>query len=225
MRIGNRRYQGPADLPDTIPLFPLPGALLLPRGSLPLNVFEPRYLAMVDDALAGERTIGMVQPAPGVEDSELAGTPPLQTVGGAGRIVAFAETGDGRYRITLAGISRFRILEAVPSPAAYRLAKISAADFAGDLVPPKDQDRVDRDGLVTTFKAYLDQNRIRADWDAIGRAPIETVVNVLAMISPFAPAEKQALLEASSLLDRAETLVALAEMALAGGGPAAGSVQ
>jgi len=219
--MAGRRYAGPAELPDIVPVFPLSGALLLPRGQLPLNIFEPRYLAMVDAALAADRLIGMVQPR--AEAPENAWAPPLEAVGGLGRITAFVDVGDGRYRITLTGVTRFRSLGEVATDRPFRLCRISAVDFAGDFVALAGDDAVDRAQLLRTFRAYLDAHSLQADWDSIKRAPNETLVNALSMISPFGPAEKQALLEAPDLRARAETLVAIAEFDLArrGGGEGA----
>jgi Lon protease-like protein len=216
MLAGNRSYDGPADLPAVIPVFPLPAALLLPRGQMPLNIFEPRYLAMVDAALAGDRVIGMIQPRPDAGEAEPL---PLCTVGCAGRITAFAETGDGRYRITLTGIARFRALIEVPSKRLFRQFNISADAFAADFVDRSGEAEVDRDGLIETFRRYLEANQLEADWDGVDKASTEALVNALSMMSPFGPAEKQALLEAPDLRTRAETLIALTEMSLREGGP------
>ena len=207
------RIRNPSDLPSVIPVFPLSGALLLPRGQMPLNIFEPRYLKMVDDALAGDRIIGMIQP----EDDEalVAGSRPhLRSVGCAGRISGFSETDDGRYLITLTGIARFRVIEEVASDTPYRLCRVTAAPFAGDFAVQGEGD-VDRDGLISAFRAYLDAHELDADWDSVIRASNESLVNAIAMLSPYGPAEKQALLEAPDLKTRAETLVALSEMSIA----------
>ena len=199
-------------LPDIIPVFPLAGALLLPRGQLPLNVFEPRYLAMVDDALASDRIIGIIQPEG--EDTPSEETPPLRKVGCAGRITAFAEAGGGRYQITLAGITRFRLVEEIAGETPYRRCRITAEPFAGDIAT-HGEGEVDRDSLLGAFRAYLEANDLEADWDSVERASNESLVNAIAMMSPYGPAEKQALLEAPDLKTRAETLVALAEVSLA----------
>jgi len=197
-------------LPQTIPVFPLSGALLLPRGRLPLNVFEPRYLAMVDTALAGERIIGIIQPD---EDAPDGPAPPLRTVGCAGRISSFSETEDGRYLITLTGICRFSVLEEIVTTTSFRLCRVTAEPFSGDFLVSGEND-VDREGLLDAFRAYLDANELEADWDNVDAASNESLVNAMAMIAPYGPAEKQALLEAPDLKTRAETLVALAEIAL-----------
>jgi uncharacterized protein len=209
----NTVYRGPGDLPDVIPVFPLPGALLLPRGQLPLNIFEPRYLAMIDDALkSGHRVIGMVQPVPAEED---AARPTLAAVGCAGRITQLAETGDGRYMLSLTGIARFRVLaeETVTSP--YRQAQVDFAPFAGDFQAHCGEEAVDRDGLLKALQEFLDANNMEADWDGIRRAPTEALVNALCMMSPWGVREKQALLEAPDLKTRAALLVAVTEVALA----------
>lgn len=197
-------------LPQIIPVFPLSGALLLPRGRLPLNVFEPRYLAMVDTALAGDRIIGIIQPDGDAPDGP---APPLRTVGCAGRISSFSETEDGRYVITLTGICRFSVLEEIVTSTSFRLCRVTAEPFSGDFFVSGESD-VDRDGLLDAFRAYLDANDLEADWDNVDSASNESLVNAMAMIAPYGPAEKQALLEAPDLKTRAETLVALAEVAL-----------
>lgn len=192
MQVGNARYLKPGDLPDAIAVFPLPGALLLPAGQLPLNIFEPRYLAMLDAALAGNRLIGMVQPALG-EHEEKGGEPSLATVGCLGRITSFAETGDGRYIVSLTGVCRFRLLEEKVTSDPFRTFRI--APFIADLSAEKEEEAVDRTALLTAFKSYLDANKLEADWESVERASNLTLVNSLAMMSPFGPAEKQALLE------------------------------
>jgi uncharacterized protein len=212
MRTGNRRYNAPKDLPQVIPVFPLPAALLLPRADLPLNIFEPRYLAMIDAAMAGDRIIGMVQPDDGTP--ERPGGPALCAIGCAGRITALAETGDGRYMITLSGIARFRILEEIAAHLPYRSCRVSAAEFATDFADGCDAP-VDRTAVLRTFRAYLKAHNLDADWESVGQASNETLINTLAMIAPFGAAEKQALLEAPDLRARAETLVAITELSLA----------
>jgi Lon protease-like protein len=204
-------YKSSADLPEVVPVFPLPGALLLPRGHMPLNIFEPRYLAMVDDALKGGRIIGMIQP----ELEDASGLPRLFQVGCAGRITQFAETGDGRYLIQLTGVARFRVAgeEVVSTP--YRQCRIDVAPFAIDFMPRAGENEVDRAALIVTLKAYLEANNLQADWDAIREAPNEALVNALSMMSPFDVREKQALLEAKSLKERADILVAITEIELA----------
>jgi Lon protease-like protein len=213
MKAGNVTYSGPQDLPALIPVFPLPAALLLPRAEMPLNIFEPRYLAMVDHALAGNRVIGMIQPDDAL--APCARGPGLCTIGCAGRLTSFAETGDGRYMITLTGIARFRIVEEVAADTPFRQCRIVAAPFAADFAPAPGDDAIDRSSVLRTFRAYLTAHDLEADWESVGRASNETLVNTLAMMAPFGAAEKQALLEAPSLRARAETLVALTEMTLA----------
>lgn len=207
----NTHYKGPEDLPSVIPLFPLPGAILLPRGQMPLNIFEPRYLAMIDDALKGDRVVGMIQP----EAEDASGKPRLFHVGCAGRITQFAETGDGRYLVQLTGISRFQLVEEMPQVKAYREGRISVEPFTVDFTPRAGQESVDRDTLVRTLRAYLEANNLQADWNAIGDAANEALVNALAMMSPFDVREKQALLEAPTLKERADILVAITEIELA----------
>jgi uncharacterized protein len=215
MQVGNARYLGPQDLPDTLPVFPLTGVLLLPGSQLPLNIFEPRYLAMFDDALAGNRLIGMVQPSFG-ESREEAGQAHVQAlcqVGCIGRITSFAEMEDGRYLTSLTGICRFRLFDEQHPTKGYRNFRI--APFATDLNGPDDEAQVDREALLAAFRAYLDANKLEADWESVERASNATLVNSMAMMSPYGPAEKQALLEAPDLKTRAETLIAITEIVLA----------
>ncbi len=209
----NSIYRAPSDLPGVIPIFPLPGALLLPRGQLPLNIFEPRYLAMIDDAfLSGQRIVGMIQPLPEQEDAK---RPALSEVGCAGRITQLAETGDGRYMLSLTGIARFRVVEEVAATTAYRQCNVDFTPFETDFEARAGEDAVDRDGLLKTLREFLDTNDMEADWDGIRRAPTEVLVNALCMMSPWGVREKQALLEAPDLRTRAALLVAVAEVALA----------
>ncbi len=208
------RYRTPEDLPRAIAIFPLSGALLLPRTQLPLNIFEPRYLQMVDDAIRGTRVIGMVQPVDGAEDTLV---PPVYPVGCAGRITAYAETSDGRLVITLSGIARFRICYELESLTPYRQVEAEYEPFADDLKPGLGEQQVDRELLLKTFGAFLDANKLKADWKEVAAAPTEALVNSLSVISPYPPPEKQALLEASDLKARSEVLIALTEMALAKG--------
>src|SRR5262249_16748157 len=190
----NGVYRGPADLPETIPVFPLPGALLLPRGQMPLNIFEPRYLAMVDDSLRdGHRLIGMIQPDtahPGPEDK-----PNLYKVGCVGRITQIAETGDGRYLMQLTGIARFRIEEELKVATLYRQCRVSYVPFADDFVARRGEEAVDREALLRALSDFLKANDLKADWEGIENAPNEALVNALAMMSPYGSAEKQAMLE------------------------------
>ena len=199
-----------AALPTTLPIFPLPGVLLLPHGRLPLRIFEPRYLAMTRDALAGERLIGMVQPNdPVVSDANL----PIYPIGCAGRITSFTETDDGLFLITLTGISRFRIREELPLLAGYRRVVPEWTDFARDLEADENFG-FDRDRLIRGLKGFFQRHQISADWDAIASTPVDRLVTSIAMMCPFEPSEKQALLEASDLDDRARLLTAIVEMAV-----------
>jgi Lon protease-like protein len=210
----NAAYRGPADLPEVIPVFPLPGALLLPRGQMPLNIFEQRYLAMIDDSMRdGRRLIGMIQPDPAHPGSEQ--KPTLFKIGCVGRITQLAETGDGRYIIQLTGIARFRIAEELEVATAYRQCRVDYAPFAQDFTARMGEDAVDREALLEALAAFLKANNLKTDWDGIEKAPNEALVNALAMMSPYDPAEKQAMLEAPDLKTRAEILVAVTEIALA----------
>jgi len=210
----NAEYRGPIDLPGVIPVFPLPGALLLPRGQVPLNIFEPRYLAMVDDALRdGHRMIGMIQPDPG--HSGPAHKPPLYKIGCVGRITQLAESGDGRYVLELTGVARFRVEEELTANTAYRQCRVTYAPFADDFVPRKGEEAVDRKALLRALKDFMKANDLKADWEDIDKAPNEALVNALSMMSPYGSPEKQALLEAPDLKTRAELLVAITEIELA----------
>jgi Lon protease-like protein len=208
----NVAYRGPGDLPDVIPVFPLSGALLLPRGQMPLNIFEPRYVEMVDDALAGRRLIGMIQPEPAHRKSE---RPKLYRIGCVGRLTQFGETGDGRYLIELTGVARFSIAEELTVTTPYRQCRVDYAPFADDFVARKGEDAVDRKALLAALASFLKANDLKADWEGIENAPNEALVNALAMMSPYGAAEKQALLEAPDLKTRAEILVAVTEIELA----------
>jgi len=209
----NAIYSGPADLAEVIPVFPLSGALLLPRGQMPLNIFEQRYLAMIDDALRhGHRLIGMIQPdsaRPAPEER-----PHLYKVGCVGRITQFAESGDGRYLVQLTGVARFRVGEELEVPTLYRQCRVHY-DFRDDFTARKGEDAVDRKSLLQALKDFLQANNLKADWQGIENAPNEALVNALAMMSPYGAAEKQALLEAPDLKTRAEMLVAMTEIELA----------
>ncbi len=206
-----------ADIPPVIPVFPLAGALLLPRGRLPLNIFEPRYLAMVDDALRHHRVIGMVQPT--CQEQKF---PPLYSIGCLGRLTSWSETGDGRLLITLTGLIRFRIDAELKTTTPYRQVEAGCAPFAGDLAESNDETCIDRKRLGASLKSYLKSRNLEADWSSIERAPGEVLVNSLAMICPFDIAEKQALLEAPCLATRAQLLTVLIEMAAAGSGSSEG---
>jgi uncharacterized protein len=205
-----------SDLPRRSAVFPLRGGILLPRATLPLNIFEPRYIEMVDAALAGTRTIVMVQPKSDEDgDESPSGPAPLRTVGCLGRITSFSETDDGRYLITLTGIARCEILAEEVTDRRFRICRISSEAYGADLVQDDGSDVVDRDRLIEALKTYLEAKSLKADWQAIHRATTEFLVNTLSMISPYDPEEKQALLEAPDLKSRAEALIALSEMYLA----------
>ena len=210
----NAMYRGPGELPAIIPVFPLSGALLLPRGQMPLNIFEPRYLAMIDDALrSAHRLIGMIQPDdahPGPENK-----PNLYKVGCVGRITQFAETGDGRYLLQLTGVVRFRIEAELEVVTPYRQCRVIYTPFTDDFIARKGEDEVDRKSLLHALSEFLEANNLKADWEGIENAPNEALVNALAMMSPYGTAEKQALLEAPDLKTRAEILVAATEIELA----------
>lgn len=214
----NVPYKGPQDLIDVVPLFPIGGALLLPRGQLPLNVFEPRYMAMIDDALASHRLIGMVQP-----EDDNAGT--LYRIGCVGRICEFHETGDGCYGITLCGVARFRLLDDVNSAKTYRQVRVDYSSFIDDFEEPADDIEVDREGVLRALRQFAKANHLRIDWKDINEAPNEALINALAMMSPFGAKEKQALLEAKDLKCRAEVLIAIAEMDMARGSVPHATVQ
>jgi Lon protease-like protein len=214
-----RRYRNTGDLPAVIPVFPLTGVLLLPKTRLPLNVFEPRYLAMVDSALGSYRMIGMIQPKVPGEEEDAAKKPVLASVGCAGRIVEYSETDDGRYLITLLGIARFRVAGERDSQTPFRQVGADYSEFVRDLkLEPEtvSESSIARDKLVMALKPYFTEHSMQTDWKSIEEAPVETLVNALSMICPFDAREKQALLEAANLKDRADALIALLEMSNAG---------
>ncbi len=207
-----------SDIPSRIPVFPLSGALLLPRTQVPLNIFEPRYLQMIEDALGAERLIGMVQPSvaaastnAGIVEAKVR----LHTVGTIGRITSFMETDDGRFLITLTGLCRFRIREELDTVTPYRQCFVDTEEFEGDLKAGLGEENVSRERLLEILKQYLETNGLSADWGAIKNASNESLVNSLSVISPYGPDEKQALLEAETLEDRNQMLIALTEIALA----------
>jgi len=211
----NKIYKGPDSLPEVIAVFPLPGALLLPRGQMPLNIFEPRYLAMIDDALRSRyRLVGMIQPDP-VHPGRDKNKPHLFRVGCVGRMTQFAESGDGRYLIQLTGVARFRVEEELTVDTPYRQCRVSYEPFIDDFTARKGEDEVDRKALLRALTAFLKANNLKADWEGIENAPNEALVNALAMMSPYDAAEKQAMLEAPDLKTRAEILVAVTEIELA----------
>jgi uncharacterized protein len=201
-------FRKPSDLPTTIPVFPLTGALLFPRGQMPLNIFEPRYLNMIDDALAGNRLIGMIQPD-GSGDPE---KPGLSRVGCVGKLTAFAETDDGRYLITLTGICRFVVAREYQVQSPYRQVTPDWAPFGDDLKAPRSFEGFDRAKLLEALRSYLDRNNLNADWSSIDEAQAEPLVNALSALCPFVPIEKQALLEAPTIDDRRDVLIALMDM-------------
>ncbi|MBM3609676.1 MAG: peptidase S16 [Alphaproteobacteria bacterium] len=204
----NKPYTSISELPEILPVFPLPGVLLLPRAQLPLNIFETRYLAMIDDALASHRLIGMIQPAPAASPDTLA------SVGTMGRITQIAETGDGRYVLTLSGVCRFRIVEEITAPTLYRQCRINCAEFGIDLGNGTDENSVDRNAIVESLRRYSQVNQLKIDWSEVEKTPCEALISAMSMMAPFGPAEKQALLEAVSLQARADMLIAITEIAI-----------
>ena len=203
-----------ADMPDPIPVFPLQGALLLPGGRLPLNIFEPRYLSMIDDALAGHRTIGMIQPTE-PEQAAPGDSPPLYGLGCAGRIVSWEETGDGRYLIALHGLCRFEAVDEIAPRNGYRRVRPDYGAWAADFLPADDAG-IDRDRLIAALRAYLAARQMDADPEAIEKTPTGGLVRLVAMSCPFSPAEKQALLESRTLTGRAELLISMLTIDSAG---------
>ena len=202
-----------ADLPETVPIFPLPGALLLPRARLPLHLFEPRYLQLFEDCLkTSSRLIGMVQTHDGPD-----GKSKLHAIGCAGRITQFSETEDGRYMVTLSGVSRFRILEEISGFSPYRNAKINWDGFGRDMGPTEKDTGFDRKTFFDLLLRFFDARELQTDWESLKDAEEELLINSLSMLCPFEPEEKQALLEAPSLATRRETLVTLIEFALRSG--------
>lgn len=213
-------YVHTTDLPQVIPLFPLDGALLLPRGQLPLNIFEPRYLNMLDDVMAGDRVIGLIQTVGGSRARPL-----LAPVGCAGRVTSYAETSDGRYLITLTGIIRFRTGDELPTRAPYRQVRADYAPFAADLEVPDEDIAFVREPMLDALRAYLARHQLDVDWETAREAPQEALVNSLSMALPFEPGAKQALLEAADLAERARTLTALLAIDAAGQDDTPSSVQ
>jgi uncharacterized protein len=205
-----------ADLPDCIPVFPLPGALLLPRARLPLNIFEPRYLAMLDDTLKTQhRLVGMIQPMVMPEGTA---TGRLHRIGCAGRVTALQETEDGRYLITLTGVSRFRLVEVQEGFAPYLRADVEWSSFERDLGRSEQDASFDRDAFLMVLRRFFDSAQLSSDWDTLKEAEEELLINSLSILCPFDPEEKQALLEAPTLANRRETLVMLMEFALRSSG-------
>jgi Lon protease-like protein len=215
-----RRYRNIADLPPVIPIFPLSGVVLLPRTRLPLNIFEPRYLAMVDAAMDQSRVIGMIQPRDAPEEKMK--RPALAQVGCVGRITEYSETDDGRYMITLTGICRFHVAGERDVATPFRQVAADYALFSRDMLQTEDPP-IARERLLSALKPYLTERAMQTDWKSVEDAPPETLVNALSMLCPFAPGEKQALLEAPGLKERSDVLIALLELANASGAPTGGS--
>ncbi len=208
MRLGYRKV---SDLPATLAVFPLAGALLFPRWSLPLNIFEPRYLNMIDDAMSGSRLIGMIQPMGGSRQ-----VPKLAHVGCAGRITSYSETEDGRYLINLTGVCRFGIAKELDVDTPYRQVSPDWDTYAADLTQPDLSCLPERERLASALRKYVASNEMEVDWEAVESAPLETLVNALSAGCPFSPMEKQALLEASTVAKRCEALIALLDMDVPG---------
>jgi uncharacterized protein len=224
----SERYRGPADLPQRIPVFPLCRAILLPRATLPLNVFEPRYLQMAEDTMCTSRVLGMVQPASSGDEEEqqespVSRTAPLRRIGCAGRITSYQELDDGRLLISLSGIARFEVVDEVELAKPYRVCTVSYERFVSDFTPGAGEEQVDREALLGALKAFLQARGLKADWAAVSKTPTEALVNSLAMVNPYGSEEKQALIEAPDLKARAEMLVALAQMEIKAGSRGPGS--
>ncbi|MGD9806269.1 MAG: LON peptidase substrate-binding domain-containing protein [Hyphomicrobiaceae bacterium] len=224
-----RRYQMLSDLPNELAIFPLAGSILLPRASLPLNIFEPRYLQLFDDVMRSSRLVGIIQP---VGEGGPTGSPQdrsasLRDIGCAGRVTTYQEHEDGRLTIVLSGVCRFRTSEECQVSHPYRMFSVDFGSFTGDLEVGGGEDEVDRERLLDTLRRYLALRNLKADWSAISRTGSEQLVNWLSVASPFGPGEKQALLEAGTLKERAEALITLAEMELAtsGGSDPGGRLQ
>ncbi len=224
-----QRYHKPQDLPPRIPVFPLRGAILLPRATLPLNVFEPRYLAMLDDVMAGNRVIGILQPVVAADsddqESPIDKSAHLRAVGCVGRVTSYQELDDGRLVITLTGVMRFECVGEAETDTPYRIMSVSYDRFASDLSEGLGEEMVDRENLLRVLRAYLDANGLKTDWSSIQRASNEFLINALSVMCPYGPEEKQALLEARDLKSRAEVLVALAEIELASNGSSGTTLQ
>ncbi len=201
-------------LPRELPLFPLNGVLLLPRGDLPLNVFEPRYLALVDAALEGGRTIGILQPAAeGASGLSACNGTNLYRTGCAGRIRAFEETEDGRYLIQLRGLCRFDIVGELEMRDGFRRARANYTPYLADL-ETADIAGIDRDRLISGMKGYFDARNLAANWDALAETSDERLITTLAMVCPFDPAEKQVLLESPDIAQRCKLLIGIFEAAM-----------
>jgi hypothetical protein len=215
-----KRPQSPADLPRSVPVFPLTGALLLPFAHRPLNIFEPRYVDMIDEALRSDRLVGLIQPQDTSEESPR-GRAPLQAIGCVGRLTHFEDNGEGRYFIILEGICRFELKSELTVISPYRQAMIDAERFESDFERGFGAEEVDRSRFVKMMHDYAEFANIDMNWDEINKTPIADLVNFCCMVSPYGAAEKQLLLEAKSLETRAETLIAMAEYEMARGGTGA----
>ena len=208
----------PQDLPAEFAVFPLPGVLLLPRGRLPLNIFEPRYLAMTEDALANGRMFAMIQPDAALPETPTG--PALYRVGCLGRLTTFNETDDGRFLITLTGVSRFSIASEVDMRRGYRRVIGDFSRYLADLNDPEEDTAIGRDALLDALRGYFARRQVEPNWEAINRLADDALVVTLAMVCPFEPIEKQALFEAQGEAERADTLLALLRMGAAGPGGA-----
>ena len=211
-----KRPQSPADIPASIPIFPLSGALLLPYARRPLNIFEPRYLEMIDHALKGDRLIGLIQPRDTSEESPQ-GVVLVQKIGTIGRISHFEEVEDARYFVILEGVCRFEYLKEMPTLSPFRRAMVSAEPFATDFDREFGEERVDRTRFLKMMRDYAEFGNFDLNWDEIEKTGTADLVNFCCMVSPYGAAEKQALLEANTLEARAETLIAMAEFEMAKG--------
>ena len=217
------RPQSPADLPRSVPLFPLSGALLLPFSHRPLNIFEPRYLEMVDAALRGDRLIGLIQPEDTSEESPQ-GHGPLETIGCLGRLTHWEENADGRYFVILEGVTRFRLAHELTVMTPYRQGVVAAEDFSGDFTRDLGEDAVDRGRFIKMMRDYAEFADIELNWEEVEQTGTADLVNFCCMVSPYGAAEKQQLLEATTLEQRAETLIALTEYEMARGGSGASTL-
>lgn len=204
------RYNTLTDLPKNIPLFPLSGALLLPRSDLPLNIFEPRYVLMIEQAMAANRIVGIIQP----EQNEQGEKPKLERIGCAGRITSYSEADDGRLYVTITGICRFVVKRELRVNTTYRQAHVDFKSFAADLVIGTGAPSVNREQLLEAFRQYLEANNMTTNWEDVNSVGTEALVNTLSLLAPYPPRDKQALLEAPDLKSRADVLVALTELAL-----------
>lgn len=208
-----KHYGSITELPETIPVFPLAGALLLPRTDLPLNIFEPRYLEMIEFAMTGERVIGMIQPVQGDASKK----PALAAIGCLGRITSYAETNDDRLLVSLTGICRFEVVKERRVKTPFRQVAVDYSGFAADLAEGNGARSVDREAVIKAFRQYLEANNMGANWEEVEQVPTELLVNTLSQLAPYPAPEKQALLEANDLQARADMLIALTELALSGG--------